>query len=116
MFPDSGVTYVPDRTFRPDSSSTIVTHQTPALGDTVAWLAFTARVTALVGDADPLAILAETVTDLRALVGSVPGHALDHTERPGGWSVVGVVEHLAASSPQTRPAVASGCQRPVLSW
>jgi hypothetical protein len=72
-----------------------VTQQTPALGDTDAWLAFTARVTALVGDADPLAILAETVTDLRALVGSVPRHRLDHTERPGGWSVVGVVEHLA---------------------
>ena len=72
-----------------------MTQQTPALGDTDAWLAFTARVTALVGDADPLAILAETVTDLRALVGSVPRHALDHTERPGGWSVVGVVEHLA---------------------
>jgi hypothetical protein len=72
-----------------------VTQQTPALGDTDAWLAFTARVTALVGDADPLAILAATVADLRALVGSVPRTSLDHTERPGGWSVVGVIEHLA---------------------
>lgn len=72
-----------------------MTQRTPALGDTDAWLAFTARVTALVGDADPLAILAATVADLRALVASVPRSALDHTERPGGWSVVGVVEHLA---------------------
>jgi DinB superfamily len=72
-----------------------MTQPTPALGDRDAWLAFTARVTALVGDVDPLVILAETTAELRALVGSAPRSALDHTERPGGWSVVGVLEHLA---------------------
>lgn len=74
---------------------TEMTGRTPARGDTDAWVSFTARVTALVGDADPLAILAATVGDLRALVGSVPRTALGQTERPGGWSVVGVIEHLA---------------------
>ena len=68
---------------------------TPALGDAEGWRAFTASVTALVGDADPLAILAETPTHLRMLVGPASREALVRTERPGGWSVVGVVEHLA---------------------
>ena len=72
-----------------------MTQRTPALGDTDAWVAFTARVTALVGDNDPLTILAETIPELRSLIASVPRHALDQTERPGGWSVVGVIEHLA---------------------
>jgi DinB superfamily len=72
-----------------------MTERTPPLGDTKAWLSFTANVIALVGDADPLAILTETVEHIRRLVESVPRNALDATERPGGWSVVGVVEHLA---------------------
>ena len=73
----------------------MVTPQTPAIGDADGWIAFTARVTALVGDADPLTILAATAADLRGLLGTVPRQALDRTERPGGWSVVGVIEHLA---------------------
>jgi hypothetical protein len=72
-----------------------MTHQTPAIGDSDAWVAFTARTTALVGVADPLVVLGETVAYLRSLVQSVPRTVLDTTERPGGWSVVGVVEHLA---------------------
>lgn len=72
-----------------------MTQRTPALGDKDAWLTFTARVTALVGSADPLAILAETVDALRGLIGAGPRSSLDRTERPGGWSVTGVLEHLA---------------------
>ena len=72
-----------------------MTQRTPALGDTDAWVAFTARVTALVGDDDPLYDTRGNGPELRSLIGSVPRHALDQTERPGGWSVVGVVEHLA---------------------
>lgn len=68
---------------------------TPPLGDADAWIAFTARVTALVGDADPLAILAATTDELRAQIAAVPRQALDRRERPDGWSVVGVIEHLA---------------------
>jgi DinB superfamily len=75
--------------------SQTMTQQTPPLGDSNAWRAFTASVTALVGDSDPVAILAETAAHLRTLIASVPRAALDSTERPGGWSVVGVIEHLA---------------------
>jgi DinB superfamily len=72
-----------------------MTQRTPALGDADAWRAFTAGVTALVGNADPLTILGETAIELRRLIEAAPSDALQRTERPGGWSVVGVVEHLA---------------------
>ena len=82
----------PFRNFRPALMSNT---STPALGDADGWRAFTAGVTALVGDADPLTIIAETPAHLRTLIESASPDALARSERPGGWSVVGVMEHLA---------------------
>ena len=69
--------------------------RTPALGDADAWRTFTAGVTALVGDADPLVVLAETAAHLRAVISTTPPERLHVTERPESWSVTGVIEHLA---------------------
>lgn len=72
-----------------------MTGPTPPLGDSAGRRAFTALVTALVGDRDPLDVQAELADALRAAVAGASAERLHMPEAPGTWSVVEVLEHLA---------------------
>ncbi len=49
----------------------------------------------LLGDRDPLAVLAELPSALEAQVAALPEAALRRPERPGKWSIAQVIAHLA---------------------
>jgi hypothetical protein len=51
----------------------------------------------VLGDDEPMAVLAELPEALRSLTGGVPRRALRTPEAPGKWSMVEVVQHLADS-------------------
>jgi len=57
--------------------------------------AYTSALLALVGDRDPLAILAELPAALPRLVAGLSDADLRRPEAPGKWSVLQVVDHLA---------------------
>lgn len=48
----------------------------------------------LLGERDPLTVMAEQVDALRELTGSVDADVLRRSESPGRWSVQGVMQHL----------------------
>jgi hypothetical protein len=72
-----------------------MTPGTPAPGDGAGWKEFTAKVAALVDGADPLVVLRETPAWLRSRIEGAAAGSLRRTERPDGWSAIGVIEHLA---------------------
>lgn len=49
---------------------------------------------ALLGDRDPLAVMAETPHWLRRKLGNLPARAWRVPEAPGAWSLVEVISHL----------------------
>ena len=57
--------------------------------------AYVAAVLDLVGDRDPLAILRATPEALRRAIDGVTLRQLRQPERPGKWSIVQVLRHLA---------------------
>ena len=57
--------------------------------------AYVAAVLGLVGDRDPLAILRATPDALRRGIDGVTPQQLRQPERPGKWSIVQVLRHLA---------------------
>lgn len=71
-----------------------MSNPTPALGDTAGWQAFTTSVVALVGDRDPLAVLAELPDALTSAVAGLEDAALRQPEGPGKWSIADVLGHL----------------------
>lgn len=64
----------------------------PAAGSRAS--AYAERVLALLGDADPLAVQGELVSELRALVDGLDEAALRRPEASGKWSIHQVIEHL----------------------
>ncbi|HVE80446.1 MAG TPA: DinB family protein [Gemmatimonadaceae bacterium] len=67
----------------------------PAGGAAEAAGGYTAALLDLLGDRDPLAVQAELVPALRRLSAGLSDGELRRPERPGKWSVMEVVEHLA---------------------
>lgn len=59
--------------------------------------AYVARLLELLGDRDPLEVQGELVPWLRAEVAGLPDELLRRPERPGKWSIMEVVRHLADS-------------------
>jgi hypothetical protein len=59
--------------------------------------AYTAAVLGLVGDADPIDILAKTESRLRELTRGLSRQQLGQREAPGKWSMNHVLRHLADS-------------------
>ena len=59
--------------------------------------AYTAAVVGLVGDQDPLAILASTPARLREAIGGIGSSARAIPESAGKWSINHVLRHLADS-------------------
>jgi len=59
--------------------------------------AYIRAVLELVGERDPLAILAGLVTELEARLAGLSAEELGRPEAPGKWSIAGVVQHLADS-------------------
>jgi hypothetical protein len=57
--------------------------------------AYVAAVLDLVGDREPLAILRATPDALRRAIDGLTVQQLRHPERPGKWSTVEVLQHLA---------------------
>lgn len=57
--------------------------------------AYTSALTSLVGDRDPLDILAELPAALPRLVAGLSDAELRRPEAPGKWAVLQVVDHLA---------------------
>jgi uncharacterized damage-inducible protein DinB len=58
---------------------------------------YVAALLALLGNQDPLAVLASTPRELTATLKGEPAAALTRVEAPGTWSVSGVLQHLADS-------------------
>ena len=67
----------------------------PASGAPERAKAYVAAVLDLVGDRDPLAILRATPDALRRAVDGLTPQQLRQPERPGKWSIVQVLQHLA---------------------
>lgn len=59
--------------------------------------AYVAAVLGLVGERDPLEVLAATPSELRRLLEPVPETELRRPEAPGKWSLLQVAAHLADS-------------------
>jgi tRNA-binding protein len=59
--------------------------------------AYTAALANLVGDEDPLAILADTPSRIQALIAGADGAVLRQKPEPGKWSITEIVAHLADS-------------------
>ncbi len=59
--------------------------------------AYVASLLALLGDQEPLAVLAATPAWCAAAVRGVGASDLSRAEAPGKWSVAGVLQHLADS-------------------
>ena len=59
--------------------------------------AYTARLLALAGDADPVEILAATPSHLAGLLAGRHAHDLRQSPAPGRWSIAQIVSHLADS-------------------
>jgi len=58
---------------------------------------YTANLLALLGNLDPLLILAETPEWLEGAIRGVPEERLRRPEAPGKWSALSVLQHLADS-------------------
>lgn len=71
-----------------------MSNPTPALGDAAGWQAFTASAVALLGDRDPLAVLAELPDALTTAVEGLDAALCREPEAPGKWSVADVLGHL----------------------
>ena len=56
---------------------------------------YTARMLALAGDRDPLALLAQTPARLQSLVAGATARELAWTTSPARWSITQIVAHLA---------------------
>lgn len=74
-----------------------MTYSNPAGQRGAAASAYVASLLALLGDRDPLDVLASTPGVLAGIVGGRPSPALTRPEAPGKWSVAGVLQHLADS-------------------
>jgi hypothetical protein len=72
-----------------------MTFSNPAGSAAAAASAYVRALLDLVGSRDPLAVMEELVPWLRARLTDVPEPALRRPERPGKWSVIEVVQHLA---------------------
>ena len=59
--------------------------------------AYIAALLDLLGDRDPLSVLRATTAALRTAVEGVPREVMRRPEKPGKWSPVEVVQHLADS-------------------
>ena len=59
--------------------------------------AYVRSIIELVGDADPLDVMARTASELRTLTTGLTAAQITRPEKPGKWSVLEVVRHLADS-------------------
>ena len=67
----------------------------PAAGASGAAAGYVAALVALVGEREPLAVMAELPAEVRRLADGLAAAELATPEAPGKWSVVEVVQHLA---------------------
>jgi hypothetical protein len=75
--------------------SSILSH--PAGGASAAAQSYVRALLEVLGDEEPLEVLAELPKALRSLTRGVPRRAMRTPEAPGKWSIVEVVRHLADS-------------------
>ena len=59
--------------------------------------AYTAAILGLLGDREPLHVLARTESELRAAIDGLSAKQLATPEAPGKWSITQVLQHLADS-------------------
>jgi hypothetical protein len=74
-----------------------VTFSNPAAGAAASAGAYVRALLEVLGDRDPLKVLAELDGWLDRRFAGVPDEALKRAERPGKWSAADVVQHLADS-------------------
>ena len=69
----------------------------PASGAVEAASAYTAGILRALGDRDPLSVLRQTPQALEEATAQVPAALLAKPEKPGKWSMLEVIQHLADS-------------------
>src|SRR5438270_10115423 len=67
----------------------------PASGAAAAGESYVKALLEVLGDAEPLAVLAQLPAALASLTRGVPRRTLRTPEAPGKWSIVEVIQHLA---------------------
>lgn len=71
----------------------VFTNPADAAGDTAS--AYVSALLALLGEADPLAVLPETPSRLQDLIAGRPDEVLRRPEGEGKWAAVEILQHLA---------------------
>jgi uncharacterized damage-inducible protein DinB len=69
----------------------------PATGAAEHAAAYVDAILELLGDRDPLVVLRETVDALPRAIAGLSPEQLRQSERPGKWSIVQILQHLADS-------------------
>ena len=86
----------------------------PASGAAEHAAAYVAAILELVGDRDPVSVLRQTPAALSQAIQGLSGSQLRTPERPGKWSIVEILQHLADSEIVSWPGACARSSRTIV--